>query len=1015
MDTVFRVPAATYRLQFNTEFRFSDARDLSVYLNQLGISDVYASPVFMARKGSRHGYDVIDPTRLNPELGSEAEFESMVKEFQRQNLGLLLDIVPNHMAVSPENPFWMDLLEKGQASRYTSFFDIEWVECDGAADRKVILPVLGKPYGQALEDQEIVLRLENSALFIHYYETRLPVAWQTYPLVLSYRLESPEVGLKLAPREVLRLKQIMKEMNSWSLSNTSFSPEAEARLQSIKEEFSDLLDHSSGIRDFLQENVALINGEKGNPRSFDRLDELLGRQVYRLSFWRTGRDEMNFRRFFDINNLIGVRVELPEVLQETHSLVFRLVSESTVTGLRIDHIDGLYNPQEYLDSLRRYLGRVYIVVEKILTGDELLPSDWAAQGTTGYDFAREVNGVFVDLEGLAKLDAHYTRVINRATTFADVVYEKKKQVIVDLFSGEIRLLGCQLHALAERDRYARDLSENDLIQTLTGVTAGLPVYRTYTRSYEVSPVDRRYLEFSLREARRREPLLEETALDFMRRVLNLEFPVGLLPELKQRWLQWVMRWQQFTGPVTAKGLEDTALYNYNRLVSLNVIGASLKPLPLKASSSPDLPVENGLPDNRRPWLFTSTEDSPPVPNRFPLSAAGDIFPSSRPPSEGTGTRVADKVRTGEAAPPHDPLVERFHRFNRDRQQHWPLTLNATSTHDTKRSEDVNARINVLSEMPRPWTAHLSFWRRVNYNRRQKVGDQMVPEPNTEELLYQSLVGAWPLSPGEVPGFKERFKTFMLKAVREAKVFTNWIRPNEKYEAAVTGFIDSILEESGENEFLPDFLSFQKQVAFYGAINSLGQVLLKITSPGIPDFYQGTELWDFSLVDPDNRRPVDYSRRKALLDDLAAGEKQNLPALIQDMLKHWQDGRVKLYTIYKALKIRRANQDLFQKGDYIPLAADGRRNENVTAFLRRWQNRWVLTAVPRLTVRLVEARDYPVEKRIWRNEGLVLPDGAPRQWRNIFTGENVEIEARGSYLPLARVFNAYPVSLLAAEN
>ncbi len=936
----FKVPSATYRLQFSSHFRFADAVDVVLYLKQLGISDVYASPIFKARTGSLHGYDIVNPNQTNPELGSEPEFELMLQKIQNQNLGLLLDIVPNHMAANPENPFWTDILEKGLSSRYADFFDIEWPSRDGIISNKVILPILAKPYGQSLEDQDISLEINDLGLFIRYLETRLPVSVKAYALVLSYRLDFLEAAGKVNSSDLQKFKQILADIEKLSsLPEGGKLIDRNFDVDGIKERLTALIESSPEVKAFLQENVALFNGEKGNAASFDHLDELLNEQVYLLSFWRTGREELNFRRFFDINNLVGVRVELPEVLEATHALIFRLVREGKVSGLRIDHIDGLYNPQKYIHDLRRHLGRFYIIVEKILSGDEFLPGDWLACGTTGYDFSREVNNVFVNRQGISKLDEHYTKMIGNSKKFAIVVVEKKKQVIEDLFFSEVHSLGYQLHRLASQDRYARDLSELDLTQALIEVTAALPVYRTYINSFEISPIDRQNLVAALQRAQSLNPNLEESALNFLRRVLLLEFTPNFRQEQKQAWLRWTMKWQQLTGPATAKGLEDTALYTYNRLMSLNVIGAPVQ-------SEPNWSID---------W---------------------------------------------------------FHRFNLSRQGHWPLTLNATMTHDSKRSEDVSARINVLSEMPQPWIRHLAYWRRCNYPQRQNLEGQVVPDPNIEELLYQTLVGAWPFSAEEIPQFKERFKAYMLKSVREAKALTDWVRPNGKYEKALLTFIDLILEESEQNEFLLDFVPFQKQIAFYGALNSLGQVLLKITSPGIPDFYQGTELWNLSLVDPDNRRPVDFDLCKKLLNEIEAQAQQNKPNLSEDILKHWQDGRIKLYITYIALNFRRENAALF-RGAYLPIYAEGRRKENVIAFYRQLEDKWILVVVPRLSTNLVEVWDYPLEKRIWKNEGLVLPAGAPIEWKNIFTDETVDASEGKRLLLLSEVFKTFPVALLTS--
>jgi (1->4)-alpha-D-glucan 1-alpha-D-glucosylmutase len=794
-----RIPIATYRLQFNDRFRFEDARALASYLHQLGISDLYASPILKARKGSTHGYDITDPSHLNPELGTEEEFEALVQELKGYGMGLLLDIVPNHMAASPDNPWWADVLENGQDSPYAAFFDIDWNPPDSA------------------------------------------------------------------------------------LKNKS---------------------------------------------------------------WETAREQINYRRFFDISDLIGVRVEDPRVFEATHALVFRLVQQGKVTGLRIDHIDGLYDPLQYLSRLQCQiipegetggLPGFYIVVEKILLGDEVLPQEWPISGTTGYDFLNVVNALFVDGEGVQTLDASYPRFTGAQLTFDDVAYEKKKQVMKDLFAGEVKALGHQLACLAQQADHTSSLSPEEQTNALIEVTACLPIYRTYVRTLKASPREQRYLEYATQEARRRNPALKTSALDFLKRVLALDFPTMFGSEQKRAWLHFVLRWQQWTGAVMAKGFEDTALYTYNRLVSLNEVGGD--------------PGHAGL------------------------------------------------------------SVDEFHRFNRSRRVHFPYTLNATSTHDTKRSEDVRARINVLSEIPEEWERRLTRWNQWNQSKKRRINGLPVPEPNMEVFLYQTLVGAWPLSPEEVPEFKQRLKTYMVKAVREAKVFTNWLWPNPEYEDALLKFIDSILEISNQNEFLPDFLQFEKQIAYYGFINSLAQVLLKNTSPGVPDLYQGMELWNLSLVDPDNRRPVDFQRRIKLLHDLIKQEARGQQSLIRQVLESWEDGRVKLYLTYKALNVRKSHRDLFLGGDYIPLQIGGQRQEHICALGRRKAELWALVVIPRLLTKLSPMGTLPVGRQVWRDDFLILPADAPQRWLNVLTGETIKFSKATETLPLSRVFGIFPVALL----
>ncbi|MCH7511249.1 MAG: malto-oligosyltrehalose synthase, partial [Chloroflexi bacterium] len=693
---------------------------------------------------------------------------------------------------------------------------------------------------------------------------------------------------------------------------------------------------------------------KGDPGGRERMERLLADQAYRLAFWRTGTREINYRRFFDVSGLAGVRVEDSAVFEATHELVLRLAQEGKITGLRVDHIDGLHDPTEYLRRLQRQLAPATtaegstpgfpIIVEKILTGDETLPDEWPVSGTTGYDFLNTVNGVFVDASGLEALDAAYSEFIGREVSFPDEVYERKRQVAEELFEGELLRLARELRHLAEQDAGVGDMNEQALSQALLETSVCLPVYRTYVRDFEVSPRDRRYLERALAEAQRRNPAVRGPAFDFLRRVLLLDLPASLSDEQRQAWLRFVMRWQQFTGPLTAKGLEDTALYRYSRLLSVNEVGAD--------------PEAMGALD-----------------------------------------------------------VSTFHRRNEARLQRWPATMSATATHDTKRGEDVRARINVLSELPDEWSERLTRWRAWNRDRKREVDGQLVPDANEELLLYQTMIGAWPLDEEEAPAFGERLKAYAVKAAREAKLHTSWLDADEAYERALTEFVEAVLAPSKENRFLPDLLSFQKQVAYYGAMNSLAQLVLKIASPGVPDFYQGTELWDFSLVDPDNRRPVDFGKRVRLLEALKEREATDRRPLVRELLARWPDGRIKLYITMRALHARRADADLFLRGDYLPLSASGKAAAHTIAFARRRGKAWALVAVPRLASRLAAEGEPPVGEAVWGESAIALPDGAPTRWRNVFTGESLETTAAGRTmtLPLRSALAELPVCLLSGVS
>ena len=799
-----RIPVSTYRVQFNRDFRFVDAIRIVDYLHDLGITDLYASPILKARPGSMHGYDVVDPTQINPEIGTLEEFNRLIEALHRKGMGLILDIVPNHMAASVDNPWWFDVLEKGQHSPYAAFFDVNW------ESKRVLLPILSRPYGEALENKELVLVLENGRQVVQYHEQKLPLA------------AGPE-------------------------------------------------------------NMSV--------------DQALSRQHYRLAFWRKAAAEINYRRFFDISDLIGLRAERDEVFEATHQYIFNLVDAGKVTGLRIDHIDGLLDPKAYLERLPE----VYVVTEKILSGNEQLPSDWRTHGTTGYDFLNFVNAAFIDRDGFKTLENIYSEFTHSTGSFRGTFYERKRQVMRELFAGEVNALVHRLCELAQEDRHGRDLATEELKDAFVSVTASLPVYRTYVRDRKISEADRAYIEDAIAVSGK------GRAFDFLRRVLLAE-PACYLQHRKPDYIDFVIRWQQFTGPVMAKGLEDTTFYVHNPLISVNEVGG----------------------DSNGPETYFG--------------------------------------------------VDKFHRRNLGRT-HWPQTMNATSTHDTKRSEDVRTRINVLSEMPLEWMRCLRRWIPP------KPGDS-VPAPNEQLLIFQSMLGAWPIEP-------DRLKPYVTKALREGKTHTSWINIDKDYERGVLRFVDSLYANS---VFLKDFRRFQCKIAYYGALSSIAQLVIKITAPGIPDFYRGTEVWDLSLVDPDNRRPVDFSSRIEMLEEL---KKHSNPG---ELLKHWTDGRLKLYVTWKLLNFRREYSNLFLHGEYIPLRVAGSRADHVIAFARRLHSDWCVIAVPRLLAKLGRGT------RMWRDTSIEMPLEMPSHWVNVLTREEVS-----THSSVSECFATLPFAVLAPSG
>ncbi|HEX2831836.1 MAG TPA: malto-oligosyltrehalose synthase [Thermoanaerobaculia bacterium] len=882
---MYRVPLATYRLQFHAGFTLQDARRIVDYLHALGISDLYASPLLRPRSGSTHGYDIVEANQLNPALGTDDDFTELQGALAQHDMGLLLDIVPNHMAASHENSWWMSVLENGPQSRFLHFFDIDW------RDDKVLLPILGRPYGEALESKEIQLAFDAEGLYLAYYDKRLPLAARSYRIVLEQCVDVvPSEGVGIELRDLVQ--------NETVITNSRFLKDTLWRLQEQSPEF----------RDALADVLARFNADA------DLLDRVLQAQWYRLAYWRIASETINYRRFFDVTDLVGIRVENPEVFEARNRLILEWITQGKVTGVRIDHIDGLFDPINYLAKLQLRLGEpnrespepFYVVVEKILEHGEPLPASLRCAGTTGYDFLDTVNAVFIDPAGLGKLTEVYERITGNHSSYEDVVYDRKKQAIEQLFFGEMRALGAHLGQLAVADRNARDFAPSELLAALLEITACMPVYRTYIRDAEVSETDRNYVAAAIAEARRRATQMDRRLFDFVETVLLLR-PPSYIAEERDKWLEFVMRWQQFTGRVMAKGVEDTAFYNYNRLISLNEVGGE--------------------------------------------------------PGRGSG---------------FDPVAE-LHARNQEIARSWPHTMNATSTHDTKRAEDVRARIDVLSEIPDAWERQVRKWMRINAPLRRDG----VPHPNEELLTYQTLVGMWPLDDAEEAG--PRLAAYLEKAVREAKTHSSWLSPNVDYEKAFEEFATSLLAHA---PFVDSFKRFHKRIAFHGFLNSLAQVVLKATSPGVPDFYQGTELWDFSLVDPDNRRPVDYERRASMLASLGEPAK---------LVKEWRNGAVKLFVTARTLALRARHAETFLSGGYRPVKTG---TPHAVAYLRGDD---VLVVVPRLTAQL--SRQLPVGE-VWGEHALQDVDGA---WRNVFTGEVVES------LALRQVFAGFPVAILERER
>jgi len=956
--TAPRVPRATYRLQFNQDFSFDDATRIVPYLARLGVSHVYCSPILRSRPGSTHGYDIVAHDQIDPELGGAEGFERFAVALRGHGMGQLLDMVPNHMGVlGADNLWWMDVLENGPASAYAQHFDIDWQPVNPDLAGKVLVPVLGDHYGNVLAggDLKLVFERETGAFALRYHEHRFPLDPRTTPALLK-RAEA--LIADAAERDAFSsLAAAFGHLPARDTADAQAVAERARDKEIHKGRLARLAGRTPAVAQAIEAALAEVNA----PGPRDALHELHEAQAYRLAYWRVAADEINYRRFFDINDLAALRMENEQVFEATHAYALELAALGMVDGLRIDHPDGLYDPAQYFRRLQEgYARRVgialperdangrparplYVVAEKIVAPHESVPESWHVHGTTGYRFAMVVNGVLVDTSARGKFDRIWRAFTREDESFDELAYLGKRAIMRSALASELTVLSTELLRIARSDRRTRDYTFNTLRQALAEIAACMPVYRTYIIDAP-SEQDLRYVDWAVAHARRRSRAADVSIFEFVRQSLLGQAVAGAPPELRERARRLAIRFQQFTSPVAAKGVEDTAFYLYGRLASLNEVGGD--------------------------------------PQQFGMT------------------------------------VRAFHGASADRAARWPYTILATSTHDNKRSEDVRNRIDVLSEIPAAWRLALRRWSAMNQSHRANLDSGSAPSLADEYLLYQTLLGTLPpgaLDEAALAAWRARIERYMIKAAREAKANTSWISPNEEYENALTGFVRGLLGRLQPNPFLDELRAQAEPVAWFGALNSMTMALVKFTSPGVPDIYQGSEIMELSLVDPDNRRPVDYAKRAGWLEALAAlAQQPALGSAVRALAAAPHDGRAKLWLTWRLLELRRAQPELFRDGAYVPLEAHGAKAEHVLAYARRQSGDTLVAIAGRLFAKLLgEAGRLPLGEDVWSDtavDAAGLADGTPLE--NLLTGETLVVQ--DGRIALARAFASFPGAVFLAK-
>lgn len=955
-----RVPRATYRLQFHKGFTFDDAVQVLPFLARLGVSHIYCSPVLRARPGSLHGYDIVAHDEINPELGGRDGFERFGAALRAHGMGQILDMVPNHMGVlGADNAWWMDVLENGPASVYAQYFDIDWQPVNPELRGKVLVPVLGDHYGNVLASGQLVVSFEHEpgTFAVSYHAHRFPIDPGTYPVLL--KLAESRIADAAARASVSSLIAALGYLPARGTLDAHAMEERARDKEMHKARLASVAAEQPGVLQAIETVLAELNAQS----THDTLHALLEAQAYRLAYWRVAADEINYRRFFDINELAALRMENEQVFEATHAFALELAAAGVVDGLRIDHPDGLYDPAQYFRRLQEGYARranlplpefdaqgrparpLYVVAEKIAALHEQMPATWHVHGTTGYRFGAVVNGVLVDASARARFDRIWRAFTHEDRPFGELAYQGKRAIMRSALASELTVLATDLLRIARADRRTRDYTFHTLRNALAEVCACMPVYRTYIID-QPSAQDLRYVEWAVAYARRRSRAAEASIFDFVRQSLLGQAIENASGEVQAQVRRFAIRFQQFSAPVVAKGVEDTAFYLYGRLASLNEVGGD--------------PDQFGLP------------------------------------------------------------VQAFHKRAADRAMHWPHTLLATSTHDNKRSEDVRNRINVLSEIPAAWRLTLRRWSAMNRSHRRVLDDACAPSATDEYLLYQTLLGTLPaggLDEASIGPYRERIERYMIKAAREAKVHTSWINPNEDYENALTSFVRALLGAVRANPFLDDLQTQSQTTSWFGALNSLSMVLLKLASPGVPDIYQGNEIMDLSLVDPDNRRPVNYGLRAHWLAQMAALPGQgDITRRAAGFANAPHDGKAKLWLTWRLLALRQEFALLFRDGAYTGLQSGGAQAAHVLAFERQHEGARVLCIAVRLFARLAGGQPgvLPLGAKVWQDTWVAVPELADgTQIENALTGETHIVE--NSRISMAQVFISFPAAALLVRT